>query len=94
MRDRLDSGRIQKEFPIHVSNVMLIDPETKYNIYSKRSRTRDGFLEDGTKVRIAKKSGAMIPKPVFPELSYKERHKNISKYYLEDGPKDTPSDIG
>jgi large subunit ribosomal protein L24 len=25
----LDSGRIQKEFPIHVSNVMLIDPETK-----------------------------------------------------------------
>ena len=28
-RDRLDSGKVQKEFPIHVSNVMLIDPETE-----------------------------------------------------------------
>ena len=25
---RLEGGRVQKEFPVHVSNVMLIDPET------------------------------------------------------------------
>ncbi|OMJ89360.1 hypothetical protein SteCoe_8455 [Stentor coeruleus] len=81
--DRLDNGKVRKEFPLHVSNVMLVDPET-----GKRTRTRDGFLETGEKVRIAKKSGAMIPKPVWNELTYKERHKNI-----KDGPKDTPPEI-
>ena len=49
-------------------------------------------MEDGSKVRISKKSGALIPKPKFPHLSYAERHKNYSKSYLEDGPKDTPAE--
>ena len=48
-------GILEKEAPIHVSNVMLIDPGTG-------ERTRVGFkrLADGGKERIAKKSGEMI----------------------------------
>ena len=48
-------GIIEKEAPIHVSNVALKDPSTG-------GPTRVGFktLEDGTKVRFAKKSGEVI----------------------------------
>ena len=50
-------GIIEKEMPIHVSNVSLIDPETK-------KPTRVGFttLEDGRKIRVARRSGAAIDK--------------------------------
>ena len=49
------SGRIQQEAPIHISNVALADPKDG-------SATRVGykFLEDGRKVRIAKQSGEVI----------------------------------
>ena len=48
-------GIISKEAPIDVSNVALIDPETG-------KATRVGFkVVDGEKVRIAKKSGKVIP---------------------------------
>lgn len=44
-------GIVEKEAPIHVSNVMLIDPKTG-------NPTRVGFtVVDGKKVRIAKKIG-------------------------------------
>lgn len=44
-------GIIDVEAPIHVSNVMLLDPSTN-------EPTRVGFkVEDGKKVRYAKKSG-------------------------------------
>ena len=58
---------VQKEFPIHVSKVALIDPETQ-----KATRIRSGLLEDGTKVRVAVKSGAIIPKcnEIFSMESY------------------------
>lgn len=47
-------GIIDFEAAIHVSNVMLIDPETK-------EPTRIGYkMIDGKKVRIAKKSGKPI----------------------------------
>jgi len=69
-----EGSREQKEFPIHVSNVALIDPET-----SKPTRISYGFLEDGTKVRISKKSGAMIPKPERPEVKYIQRHSSKRK---------------
>lgn len=48
-------GILTQEAPIHVSNVMLIDPKTG-------SPTRIGYkvLEDGRKVRVAKKSGEVI----------------------------------
>ena len=75
---------VQKESPVHVSNVSLIDPETV-----KPTRIRYGFLEDGTKVRIAKKSGAVIPKPDRSALKYMNRTKG-----KETGPNDTkPEDV-
>ena len=48
-------GIVTSERSIHVSNVMHVDPKTK-------APTRVGykFLEDGRKVRIAKKSGEQI----------------------------------
>ncbi len=47
---RTQVGRIEREAPIHISNVMLICP-------SCREATRVGFqiLEDGTKIRYCKK---------------------------------------
>ena len=47
-------GIIEREAPIHASNVMLIDPKTK-------KRTRIGHtIEKDKKVRVAKKSGEKI----------------------------------
>jgi large subunit ribosomal protein L24 len=47
-------GRIPREAPIDLSNLAMIDPETG-------GPTRVGFrIEDGKKVRFAKKSGAVI----------------------------------
>ncbi|MHB1626817.1 MAG: 50S ribosomal protein L24 [Bacilli bacterium] len=52
-----DGGIIEREAPIHVSNVAHVDPKTG-------GPTRVGYrvLEDGTKVRFAKKSGEVIDK--------------------------------
>lgn len=56
----LTGGIVKKEAPIHISNVMLIDPKTN-------ERTRVGskiIYDEATKkkkiVRISKKSGEMI----------------------------------
>lgn len=49
---------IMKERTIHYSKVNLVDPST-----GKPTRFYKKFLEDGTKVRVSKKSGAIIPKP-------------------------------
>ena len=48
-------GRLSKEVPIELSNIALVDP-------NDGGPTRVGFkfLEDGTKVRFAKKSGEII----------------------------------
>jgi large subunit ribosomal protein L24 len=49
-------GIISQEAPIHVSNVMPLDPKTG-------EPTRVGLKEvDGKKVRIAKKSGEVLDK--------------------------------
>jgi large subunit ribosomal protein L24 len=46
-------GVIEREGPIHVSNVMLLD--------AKGQRTRVGILrEDGQRVRVAKSNGARL----------------------------------
>lgn len=50
--------------PIHVSNVALIDPEL-----GTPTRIKIGYLADGKKVRISKKSGSIIEKPTFPYFS-------------------------
>lgn len=50
-------GILHKEAPIHSSNVMLIDPKSG-------QPTRVGYkvLDNGKKVRVAKKSGEVIDK--------------------------------
>ena len=52
-----EGGIVQKELPIHVSNVSHIDPKTN-------EITKVGYkiLEDGKKVRFAKKSGEIFSK--------------------------------
>ena len=51
------TGRIEKEAPIHISNVMLVGTEGK--------PTRAGYevAGDGSKERIDRKSGNALPKP-------------------------------
>lgn len=47
---------IEKEAPIDASNVMILDPKTK-------TPTRVGYkMENGKKVRYAKKSGTVLDK--------------------------------
>jgi large subunit ribosomal protein L24 len=53
-----EGGIASYEDPIHISNVMLIDPAS-----GDPSRVRWHVEEDGTKERIAVKSGNPIPKP-------------------------------
>lgn len=58
-------GRLSKEMPIDVSNVMLICPET-----GKHTRVGVRHLPDGSKERYAKRSGASLgvitpPKPKY-----------------------------
>lgn len=47
---------VAQESPIYLSNVQLVDPKTK-----KKTRITWKFLEDGTKVRVSKVSGVVIP---------------------------------
>ncbi len=48
-------GIVEQEAAIHLSNLMLVDPKTS-------QPTRVGFrvLEDGRKVRVARKTGQVI----------------------------------
>ena len=48
-------GRLSKEVPINLSNIALVDPRD-----GGPTRVGFKFLEDGTKVRFAKKSGEVI----------------------------------
>ena len=55
-QDNQQGGILNQEAPIHVSNVLPIDPKTK-------EPTRVGYeIRDGKKVRIAKKSGEPLDK--------------------------------
>ncbi|WP_067842449.1 50S ribosomal protein L24 [Amphibacillus sediminis] len=55
-QDNPNGGILNQEAPIHVSNVLPIDPKTG-------EPTRVGYEErDGKKVRIAKKSGEALDK--------------------------------
>ena len=51
------SGIIDMPAPVHVSNVMLLDPKS-----GQPTRTRARIDEDGTKERLAAKSGEAIPR--------------------------------
>jgi large subunit ribosomal protein L24 len=48
-------GIVEREGPVHVSNLMIIDPES-----GRRTRVGSRQLEDGRRVRVAKDSGAML----------------------------------
>jgi len=50
-----EAGIITKEAPIHVSNLALVDPKD-----GKPTRVGFRVLEDGKKVRVAKRSGEVI----------------------------------
>ena len=50
-----EGGIISKELPIHLSNIAIADPKT-----GKASRVGFKMLDDGRKVRIAKRSGDLI----------------------------------
>jgi large subunit ribosomal protein L24 len=51
------SGIIDMPAPVHASNVMLLDPKS-----GEPTRTRKQVDEDGTKERIAVKSGEALPR--------------------------------
>lgn len=50
-----EGGIVSKEAPIHISNLALEDPKD-----GKPTRIGFKFLEDGKKVRFAKRSGEVI----------------------------------
>jgi large subunit ribosomal protein L24 len=55
-RVRTQTGRIEKEMPIHISNVMLIGAD------NKPTRTGYEVASDGSKTRIDRRSGDPLPK--------------------------------
>jgi large subunit ribosomal protein L24 len=48
-------GVLEKEAPLHVSNIALVDPKL-----GKPTRVGFKWLEDGRKVRVAKRSGEVV----------------------------------
>ncbi|MEM9685192.1 MAG: 50S ribosomal protein L24 [Pseudomonadota bacterium] len=48
-------GIIEREAPIHISNVAIVDPKD-----DAPSRIGYSFLDDGSKVRFARRSGEII----------------------------------
>ncbi len=54
-RGNPQGGRLSKEMAVDASNVALIDPTT-----NKPTRVGVEFLDDGTKVLVAKKSGTTL----------------------------------
>ncbi|MBE21556.1 MAG: 50S ribosomal protein L24 [Acidobacteria bacterium] len=50
-------GLVESERPLHISNVAIVCPET-----NAPSRVRRKTLQDGSRVRVAAKSGATLDK--------------------------------
>ena len=55
MNPNAQAGVIEREGPIHVSNVALIDPKEK-----KPTRIGSTVTSDGKRARVAKRSGTQI----------------------------------
>ena len=68
--------------PIDVKMINLVDPSV-----NRPTRVRTGYLEDGTVVRISKRTGTIIPKPSTEHLKYENKVKD-----RVDGPLDTLRD--
>ena len=61
-------GRLSKEMPVDVSNVMLIDPQLNVP-----TRVGIRYLDDGRKELYAKKSGAAIRQLSKPRKAYAKK---------------------
>lgn len=48
-------GIVEREMPVHLSNLALLDPES-----GKATRVGFRILDDGRKVRVARKSNSLI----------------------------------
>jgi large subunit ribosomal protein L24 len=53
----IKGGIVEREAPIHISNVMLYDPDS-----NKPTRIGSKVLEDGRRVRVALRSGSVLDK--------------------------------
>ena len=60
-------GQVEREAPLHYSNVALIDPKD-----GKPCRVTYQYSEDGKKVRISTRSKRIIPFPV-PKEDYLDK---------------------
>ncbi|KAF7840913.1 50S ribosomal protein L24 [Senna tora] len=79
-----EGGIFAVEAPIHASNVQVVDPMT-----GKPCKVGIRYLEDGTKVRVARgigASGSIIPRPEILKIRTTPRPTVL-------GPKDTPMDL-
>lgn len=80
-------GILEREAPIHYSNVSLLCPASVTPEWPSQpgtpTRFHIGWDSDGRKVRVAKKSGLVIEKP---------KHEPKIKAYTE-GKKDTPTEV-
>jgi len=56
-RVNTQTGRIEREAPIHISNVMLVGSE------NRATRAGSEVANNGEKTRIDRRSGAPLPKP-------------------------------
>ena len=61
-------GRLSKEMPVDASNVAMIDPTT-----NKPTRLGIKYLADGSKVLIAKRSGATLRTLAKANTKYAEK---------------------
>jgi large subunit ribosomal protein L24 len=61
-------GRLSKEMPVDASNVALIDPTT-----NKPTRVGVKYLDDGSKILIAKKSGTTLRTLAKPNPKYAKK---------------------
>jgi large subunit ribosomal protein L24 len=53
----IKGGIVEREAPIHASNVMIVDPDS-----NEATRIGSRTLPDGRRVRISRKSGAVVDK--------------------------------
>jgi large subunit ribosomal protein L24 len=56
-RSGVSGGIIEREAPIHISNVLLLDPKAGHGV-----RIGIRVLPDGTRERVSRASGETIPK--------------------------------
>ena len=54
-RQHPQGGRIEKEMPVHISNVLPVDPKTQ-----QPTRVQFKTADDGSKQRVARKSGTVL----------------------------------